>query len=502
MPPGNPNSFRPAVTLLEGREVPAVVSAQVVNGVLIVQGDDAGSNFLITQTPSAVTVQEVVSNDTRSYARSAVRIVVVNGGAGNDSFTTVGNDGVGVRVNGGAGNDTMTGGAGRDVMFGGAGRDRLSGGGGRDLIYGSAGNDFILGGDGDDLLFGGKGNDTVNGGLGADAVAGGVGDDTLIAIDDGTTDTLDSGAGGVDFLWFDLNGAEQDGVTGITPDDLLRPVASFANGADKTLDGDEIADPGLIPLPPTIIPDEYEKFVTRPLFASGGPTLNDIDQQFASFVPPPPGPNPRVDDSWLLSSFAAMLDTFPNLIRSNIADFGDGTYGVRLNGTFLRIDNDLPVNFFGEVLTAYAGVGAENSLWVALLEKAFATITSPTDPSYSLLNRNANPSLDPSDAFQSFGATTATVTLPGTFVSSVQLANFVATQVRANIATVLTVTTAPGGTQLRNGQSYAVTGFGVDALGAVSSFTLQDPRGGSFTITPANLFATTGRLDLGDFSAV
>lgn len=496
MPPGNPNPFRLTVTRLEEREVPAIVSAQIVGGTLVILGDSSVNNFVIDQNATNVTVTEVVTNDIRTFARSAVTAVDVSGNVSNDSFTSTGSVGVVVTMRGYAGDDTFAGGPAQEVMFGGQGRDHMDGGDGKDVIYGAKGADFILGGAGRDILSGGDGADTVNGGAGADAISGANGNDILIGIDNGTTDTLDSGAGGTDTLWYDQNGTDQDGVTGITPDDFLRAVTEFANGPDKTLDGDRIDDPA------TLFGDSYETFVDRPLFATGGPTLADIDQVTGGFGGG--GGTPRLDDSWLLSSLGSMLNAFPNLIKSNVADFGDGTYGFRLDGTFFRIDNDLPVNRSGDVLSAYANVGVENSLWVPLFEKLFATAINPSNPSYGQLDRGNNPSLvlNPSRAFQTFGGSTGSFQVPSMFASAPQLANFVASALQSNFAVAFTVATGAGGFQLRSGQSYAITDFGTDTFGNVASFTVQDPTGGSFTVTAATLFGTTGRLDIGDFSTV
>lgn len=507
MPPGNPNPFRPAVARLEEREVPAIVSAQLSGGTLFVYGDGFVNNFVIDQNATTVTVTEVVTNDTRTFARSAVSAIDVSGGAANDSFTSTGNVGIVVTMRGYGGDDIFAGGPATEVMYGGQGRDHMDGGAGPDVINGAKGADFILGGAGRDFLNGGDGADTVNGGAGADAINGGNGNDILVAIDNGINDTLDSGASGTDTLWFDQNGALQDGVTGITPDDFLRAVAVFANGADKTLDGDRIADPAV--LGGFGSTDSYETFIDRPLFATGGPTLADIQQVTGGFGGGGGGGfgGPRLDDSWLLSSFGSMLNAFPNLIKTNVVDFGDGTYGVRLNGTYYRVDNDLPVNRSGDVLSAYANVGVDNSLWVPILEKVFATATSTTNPSYALLDRGSNSSLVPSVAFQAFGAGTGGFQVPGTFVSSAQLANFVASALQSNLAVVFTVAAGGGGGGgfgLRSGQSYAITDFGLDAFGNVINFTFRDilGNGGNITVSTATLFGTTGRLDIGDFSTV
>src|SRR5436190_15345624 len=55
-----------------------------------------------------------------------------------------------------------------------------------DILRGGAGDDTLVGNDGDDLLVGGDG---------ADLIKGGLGDDTIMAIDLGSTDTVDGGDG-------------------------------------------------------------------------------------------------------------------------------------------------------------------------------------------------------------------------------------------------------------------------------------------------------------------
>ncbi|WP_143735408.1 calcium-binding protein, partial [Microbulbifer mangrovi] len=60
-------------------------------------------------------------------------------------------------LEGGAGNDTMTGFASDDVMNGGAGNDSISGADGADSLAGEEGNDYLYGNNGNDVLDGGDG---------------------------------------------------------------------------------------------------------------------------------------------------------------------------------------------------------------------------------------------------------------------------------------------------------------------------------------------------------
>lgn len=517
MSTGYPKPFRPRVRPLEAREVPAIVSATLTDGYLAVYSDDTGNNFRIEQTAAAVIVQEIVSNDTRVFARSAVNRVDVFGGAGDDTFTTAGDSGLVIATHGRMGNDKFFGGPGQDAMYGGQGRDRMYGGAGADVIFGAKGSDFIVGDDGRDLLYGGMGNDTVNGGQGTDGITGGQGNDVLIGIDGGTSDTLDAGAG-TDVLWYDLNGALTDGVTGITGEDFTRAVAGFVNGADRTLNGDRIADPALPPRLAPLTPFQYEEFDQRPLFATAGPALDDV---LMSFTPGLLGAQtPVLNDAWLLSGVASMVDAFQTLITTNMVDFGDGTYGVRLNGTYVRVDNDLPVTQLDLTNPAFARLGADDSVWVAVLEKTFATITSTTAPSYAFLENPPSPiapTVFPNAAFATFGGS-AFFRLSNSFASATQLGNFTAAAVASNVPVTFTPLAAPAvGVPLLNGRSYSVLSFTTDALGNAATFTLRNPTGvdgagsidadpndGLVTVTTAQLFAfaANGRLDFGDFSTV
>jgi hypothetical protein len=75
-----------------------------------------------------------------------------------------------------------------------------------------------------------------------------------------------------------------------------------------------------------------------------------------------------------MASLSAVAKVSPTTIRQTVADMGDGTYAVHFeNGgsdTYVRVDGELPVNWMGTPV--YAGLGAENSIWVGIVEKAWA----------------------------------------------------------------------------------------------------------------------------------
>ena len=100
--------------------------------------------------------------------------LVVNLGAGNDSFSASGDLGslIALTVDGGAGNDTINGGNGADTLFGGDGNDFIDGNGGLDTAFLGAGDDVFRWdpGDGSDHVDGGAGTDEMlfNGVAGAE----------------------------------------------------------------------------------------------------------------------------------------------------------------------------------------------------------------------------------------------------------------------------------------------------------------------------------------------
>ena len=58
-----------------------------------------------------------------------------------------------------------------------------------------------------------------------------------------------------------------------------------------------------------------------------------------------------------------------------MVDLGDGTYAVQFERgsatVYVRVDADLPT-WHGGTTLVYADLGAQDSMWVAVMEKAFA----------------------------------------------------------------------------------------------------------------------------------
>ena len=112
--------------------------------------------------------------------------LVLNMGAGNDSFSASGDLGslVSLTVDGGAGNDTINGGNGADTLLGGDGNDVIDGNGGFDTAFLGAGDDIFVWdpGDGSDNVDGGAGFDELlfNGAAGAETYTLSAGGDGLL----------------------------------------------------------------------------------------------------------------------------------------------------------------------------------------------------------------------------------------------------------------------------------------------------------------------------------
>ncbi|HEX8912136.1 MAG TPA: C2 family cysteine protease, partial [Humisphaera sp.] len=286
-------------------------------------------------------VEEVFGSNYDDVITGNAAANVLHGMGGNDTIT------------GGGGNDTLGGDAGNDTLLGGDGDDKLSGDAGDDVLKGEAGNDTLAGGAGNDRLFAGTGINTLSGGDGAD---------TLVAIN-GLPDVLHGDAGN-DSLWGDFLDVQTDASAWESAHGHVHKLFGFSNGAPITPLGQNIADPD--PTTDGVETAAYKRFADRPLFAAAGPTIDDVRQGMEGTC-------------YFLAGLAAVARINPDQIRQAVVEMGDGTFVVRLydgdTANYYRLDADLPVrpsdgSTAGPV---YARFGKENSIWVAMLEKAHAT---------------------------------------------------------------------------------------------------------------------------------
>lgn len=483
----NRHSDTPAqlgIESLEARDLLSVSSLWFNGTKLIVQTDNANTSVAVNAGSAQVIINEVGTGRSWTYGAASVSEVQFVGGAGNDRFV---NNISTLKVSGwgNGGNDYLEGYSVADYFDGGDGNDTVLGYGGNDTVFGGTGDDVLLGMGGNDQLVGQDGNDRLNGRDGNDSAWGGNGDDVLIAIDGGTADYV-QGDAGRDIVWIDQTGTVKDSVYGTEAADKVQNVTSFANGADRTLDGDRIADP-------TVKSGQtYRLYSGNPLFSSTGPSRDDIRQG-------------ALGDCWLLAACGAMAQDNPHALRQNVVDFDDGTYGVRLGNNFYRVDNDLPTTS-GYSSPAYASLGRENSMWVAVVEKAYAHYRYGTN-SYAALDGGWSVEVN-----RAFGSTNAGEQDLASFTSATALANFIAQKWNAYQATTIGFLGLkagyPSGAPIITSHMYTVTGITRDSAGNITYITLRNPWGvdgigndgsndGYVRVTPTELFRYTGRVNFG-----
>lgn len=342
------------------------------------------------------------------------------------------------------------------------------------------------------LVRGGDGNDYLRGGFGADSLYGEGGDDTMISLDH-AVDTL-YGNAGFDSFW--VNG----GSTRIPVSDTIADaeasevrnvhrIGSFANGADLTPNGDRIADPTDIGQTMRVDGPLFAPRLVAPPFINspGGPTADDVRQG-------------SLGDCWMLASLSATADTSPNAIRQTIVELGDSTYAVELGGKFYRVDNDLPVNSTtvtgGRYDLRYARQGALNSLWVPLVEKAYAHFRTGANTYASLNGGNTGETLT------ALGATDVS-SLWKSDISGQGALNHIASQFAQGRTVTMGIYDPPSDLPLVGSHAYMVDRVNRDAQGNVISVVLRNPWGidggggsdgqddGYVTIT-ANMLNRTG----------
>jgi Ca2+-binding RTX toxin-like protein len=322
----------------------------------------------------------------------------VVGGAGNDQL--YGHDGPDILM-GGYGNDTCYGYGGDDYIIGEAGNDLVRGYFGRDLVSGGYGNDVVYGDAGMDTVYGDQGNDRLYGGADADQMYGGDNDDILVAIGGTQADVL-RGDGGFDSFWCDSEASEKvmdlsiaesfmniHRISGFMP---LKVAGQYKQTPNRELDMPAIVDPLLEGN------YEYRTFFGTRLFGPNGPRPDDVDQN-------------DLGDCYFMAPLAALAKTNPNLIKQLVVDLGDGTFAVNFQknnvDSWVRVDSHLPV-YPGTNTPAFAGLGKQSSMWVPIMEKAYAFFRSdfgsyfsvgnggqPTEPMYHMgvSNRVYNPTV-------------------------------------------------------------------------------------------------------------
>lgn len=356
-----------------------------------------GTQFRLTGTDGADVI--TVTRD------QAGGMLVSNDSGWNQTFSS---NFKSLRIDAGPGNDTITLDAGLELDA---------------ILFGGAGNDILNGGAGNDRLYGGQGSNTL---------AGGPGDDVLVTIGGSKTDQI-AGNDGRDSFWID--GSDSEIVTDLSSEEAAagslhrvsefwKPKSSNNSSSGEDVDGKKLsreeriarrearklarqkarqeradrriarktlkvaAKEGLAVIPPQMAAIEpanpmdllgqdqrdpaamaliassvqWTDYSDHELFGNAGPSPDDVRQG-------------GVGDCYFLSVLSSVAKIDPVRIREHIVDLGDGTYCVQLEKAgsiaFVRVDGQLP-QLSGSDYLPYANLGAQGSLWVALMEKAYA----------------------------------------------------------------------------------------------------------------------------------
>jgi hypothetical protein len=324
----------------------------------------------------------------------------------------------------------------------------------------------LHGGAGDDVLTGGSGSDRLYGDDGADALWGAGGDDVLVALGGGTADSANGGAGR-DSFWLDA-GRAADALTDVTPDETLsgsmHRVGSFYASAalPKTvratakvvaLDGADLPDPSVSDTTFT-----YKRFADHPLFSDAGPKGDDVVQGM-------------VGDCYVMAVFLSTADLDPTRIRESVADLGDGTYAVQFGlgraKKYVRVDADLPV-WPDDQSPAYAALGRGGSMWVAVMEKAYAMYRRGGAGGYAGLDGGWM-----KETYNLLGSASRTARTN----SSDLLIHYIQAELAAGRSVTYATDVASAGAPLVGSHAYAVAGVNLDASGNPVSIRLRNPWG-------------------------
>lgn len=101
-----------------------------------------------------------------------------------------------------------------------------------------------------------------------------------------------------------------------------------------------------------------------------------------------------IGDCVVCTGLIEMVSNHPDLLKSMIVDNGNGTYGVRFyldgNEVWVTVDNELPVNSYGDLVYAHNGELHDQALWAPLLEKAYVQLSASGKVGHPAVNGYAN----------------------------------------------------------------------------------------------------------------
>jgi hypothetical protein len=351
-------------------------------------------------------------------------------------------------------------------------------------------NAILFGGGANDTIVSGSGNDMLYGGTGKNVLQAGAGTDTLVCLGS-TADTLIGGSG-KDSFWTDNSAAEK--IQNLTTAEIsggnVHKVGGFTNAGSITVAGKKIAatkavvaGTSSIKEPVAEAGDTYASFSNDPIFSDAGPSANDIYQG-------------NIGDCYYLSVLSSTAKVDPSRIRQSMLDLGDGTVVVQLfkNGkaVYVHETENLPVN---NGTLDYAGLGAQNSTWAALMEKAWCYVRT-SKASYASIDSGW---MD--ESYKALNATNIVSTYTAATGDSL-LALFGKDLSSGLSVTYATTNNVPNGSGLVGDHAYMVDRVTLNNKGAVVSVTLRNPWGVNADGTGDGYVTLNGTQALGALSGI
>ncbi|MEI7658098.1 MAG: C2 family cysteine protease [Phycisphaerae bacterium] len=195
--------------------------------------------------------------------------------------------------------------------------------------------------------------------------------------------------------------------------------------------------------------------VNASLFGSG-PTAGDINQG-------------AIGDCYYIASLAAFATSRPNVVRESAVDLGDGTYIVKFirsgSPVFVRVSNQVPTA--GGSSYRYARPGAAGTVWVPIMEKAFAYFRSGANTYASISGGWMG------EVYSAMGVNSSTIWM-NTTVTEESLFTMLSSDMAAGRAVTFgTISSAPN---LVGGHAYSLISAVRDANG-VARYTVRNPWG-------------------------
>ena len=446
-----------------------------------------GHHYVPPAAPKApAIVQPKVTSTALSISQNATQLTV-NGTTGDDQITVT-QTGYVYTIKNGTWGTTATGAFKKIVINGNGGNDSI-------VADKSVTTDCVIkeSGAGNDTLTGGSGNDSIYGGTGNNVLSGGLGNDTIVAV--GSTNDTVTGGAGTDRFWLDNNTktqviTDQEAAEAKTVHRITNYM-NFNSGKGSTVIG---KTPTSV-LPEPAVTDKsitYRNFAGGPLFSDAGPAEDDVTQGYTG-------------DCFFLSVLSSVAKVNPNLIRNMVVDLGDGTFGVQFtnaNGTpcFVRVDSNFATWNGGSL--AYGNFGKGGSLWVAVIEKAYAEFRWSTGNATTGYNYASYGAIDGGWMDESYTALGSRNT--GIWSgNATDLINQIGNALKSGQSVTFAVGNPPAGTNLVGDHAYTVDHLNRDSKGVVMSVTLRNPWGvdgysstdgandGYVTVTVAQFFTAS-----------